>query len=254
MMFNHLIDLKNMATPHISAPEGAFAPTLLMPGDPLRAKFIADTFLTDAQLVTAVRNVLGYTGTYQGTPVSVMASGMGMPSIGIYSWELYKFYGVENIIRIGSAGSYRDWLNVMDVTLAESAVSESSFAQVQGGVSVHQLKPSPTLNTAILQKAKELGIPLKMSVVHSSDVFYTDPSQGTWKDIAERTGSDCVEMESFALFHNANMLGKQAACLLTISDSFVSHVELTSEQRQNSFTEMMTLALETAKELNVKCG
>lgn len=235
-----------MATPHISAPAGAFALTLLMPGDPLRAKFIAETFLTDAQLVTAVRNVLGYTGTYQGVPVSVMASGMGMPSIGIYSYELYKFYAVENIIRIGSAGSYRDWLNVMDVTLAERAVSDSTFALVQGGVEAHSIAPSATLNAAIRQKAKELGIELKMSVVHSSDVFYADPSQGTWQELAARTGTDCVEMESFALFHNANMLGKQAACLLTISDSFVNHVELSSEERQNSFTEMMRLALETA--------
>lgn len=235
-----------MATPHISASEGAFAKTVLMPGDPLRAKFIAETFLTNPQLVTSVRNVLGYTGTYKGINVSVMASGMGMPSIGIYSYELFKFYGVENIIRIGSAGSYRDWLNVMDVTLAESAVSDSTFAKVQAGVTDKHIKPNAELNAAIQQKAKDLGIELKMSVVHSSDVFYSDPSQGTWQDIAERTGSDCVEMESFALFHNANILGKRAACLLTISDSFVSHVELTSEQRQNSFTEMMKLALETA--------
>lgn len=235
-----------MATPHISAPDGAFAKTLLMPGDPLRAKFIAETFLTEPTLVTSVRNVLGYTGTYKGVPVSVMASGMGMPSIGIYSWELYKFYGVENIIRIGSAGSYREWLGVMDVTLAESAVSESSFALVQGGETSHCLKPSDTLNAAIQKKAEELGIELKMSVVHSSDVFYSEPSQDTWQDIAKRTGSDCVEMESFALFHNARQLGKHAACLLTISDSFVNHVELTAEQRQNSFTEMMRLALETA--------
>ena len=238
-----------MATPHISAAEGAFAKTVLMPGDPLRAKFIAETFLTAPQLVTSVRNVLGYTGTYKGKPISVMASGMGMPSIGIYSYELFKFYDVENIIRIGSAGSYRDWLNVMDVTLAESAVSDSTFAKVQGGVTEKSIKPSAALNAAIQRKAKELGINLKMSVVHSSDVFYSDPSQGTWEDIAERTGSDCVEMESFALFHNANMLGKRAACLLTISDSFVSHVELTAEERQNSFTEMMKLALETAFEL-----
>ncbi|MBO7580855.1 MAG: purine-nucleoside phosphorylase [Bacteroidaceae bacterium] len=238
-----------MATPHISAPEGAFAKTVLMPGDPLRAKFIAETFLINPQLITSVRNVLGYTGTYKGKPISVMASGMGMPSIGIYSYELFKFYGVENIIRIGSAGSYRDWLNVMDVTLAKSAVSNSTFAKVQGGVTDSCIKPDAALNAAIQQKAKELNIELKMSVVHSSDVFYADPSQGSWQDIAERTGSDCVEMESFALFHNANMLSKRAACLLTISDSFVSHVELTSEERQKSFTEMMKLALETAIEL-----
>lgn len=235
-----------MATPHISANDGDFAKTVLMPGDPLRAKFIAETFLDDAKLVTAVRNVFGYTGTYKGVPVSVMASGMGMPSIGIYSYELYKFYGVENIIRIGSAGSYREWLKVMDVTLAESAYSGSTFAQIQGGCTDHSIKPSDELNATIRQTAETLGIECKMSVVHSSDVFYADPSQGTWQELAERTGTDCVEMESFALFHNANMLGKRAACLLTISDSFVDHVELTAEQRQNSFTEMMTLALEAA--------
>ena len=235
-----------MATPHISATKGDFAKTVLMPGDPLRAQFIAETFLDDAKLVTSVRNVLGYTGTYKGVPVSVMAIGMGMPSIGIYSYELYKFYDVENIIRIGSAGSYKDWLNVMDVTLAESAYSDSTFALLQGGETSHNILPSAELNAAIQQKAKELGITCKMSVVHSSDVFYADSSQGTWQDIAERTGTDCVEMESFALFHNAKMLQKRAACLLTISDSFVNHVELTSEERQNSFTEMMKLALEVA--------
>ena len=235
-----------MATPHISAPDDAFAKTVLMPGDPLRAKYIAENFLTDARLVTSVRNVLGYTGLYHDVPVSVMASGMGMPSIGIYSYELYHFYGVENIIRIGSAGSYRPWLKVMDVTLADSAYSDSTFAKLQGGETSHSIKPSEKLNNAIEKKANELGIVCKKSIVHSSDVFYADPSQGTWKDIAERTGTDCVEMESFALFHNARQLGKHAACLLTISDSFVDSQELTAEQRQNSFTEMMTLALETA--------
>lgn len=235
-----------MATPHISAQMGDFAKTVLMPGDPLRAKFIAEKFLAQPKLVTSVRNVLGYTGQYKDTEVSVMASGMGMPSIGIYSYELYKFYGVENIIRIGSAGSYRDWLKVMDVTLASKAVSESSFAKVQGGYDKPSIAPSSDLFDLIMSTAKELGIECKPSVVHSSDVFYSEPSQGTWQDIADRTGSDCVEMESFALFHNANVLGKRAACLLTISDSFVNHEELTSEQRQNSLTEMMTLALEAA--------
>ena len=236
-----------MATPHISAPEGAFAKTVLMPGDPLRAKFIAETFLTDIKLVTSVRNVFGYTGNYKGKPVSVMASGMGMPSIGIYSYELFTFYGVENIIRVGSAGSYRDWLNVMDVTLAESAVSESSFARVQGGYTDSKILPSKELNDVIISTAKELGTNCKLSTVHSSDVFYTEYT--TWQERAEKTGGDCVEMESFALFHNANVCGKRAACLLTISDSFVSKAELSSEERQNSFKEMMILALESAIKL-----
>ena len=144
-----------MATPHISAAAGDFAKTVLMPGDPLRAKFIAETFLTDIKLVTSVRNMLGYTGLYKGKPVSVMASGMGMPSIGIYSYELFKFYDVENIIRIGSAGSYRQWLKVMDVTIADVAVSESSYARVQGGCADRSIKPSAELNAAIKAKAEE---------------------------------------------------------------------------------------------------
>lgn len=232
-----------MATPHISAPDGAFAKTVLMPGDPLRAKFIADNFLTDAECVTSVRNVLGYTGLYKGQRVSVMASGMGIPSIGIYSHELFSGYGVENIIRIGSAGSYVERLKVMDVVIAESAYSDSSYSKVLTGSDEKQLKPSPVINDMIKQKAKELGIDLKTGIVHSSDVFY---SEETWQSIASRTGSDCVEMESFGLFCNANLLGKQAACLLTISDSFIDHVELTAEERQNNFRTMMTLALETA--------
>lgn len=232
-----------MATPHISAPDGAFAKTVLMPGDPLRAKFIADNFLTDAECVTSVRNVLGYTGLYKGKRVSVMASGMGIPSIGIYSHELYTGYGVENIIRIGSAGSYVDRLKVMDVVMADSAYSDSSYAKVLTGTDEKKLTPSPVINAMIVQKAQELGIDLKTGVVHSSDVFY---SEETWQSIAARTGSDCVEMESFGLFCNANRLGKQAACLLTISDSFIDHVELTAEERQNNFRTMMTLALETA--------
>ncbi len=232
-----------MATPHISAPEGAFAKTVLMPGDPLRAKFIAETFLTDPQLVTAVRNVLGYTGLYKGQRVTVMASGMGIPSIGIYSNELYSQYGVENIIRIGSAGSYVERLDVMDVVVAEKAYSDSSYAEVMSGCKEHTMAPSAEINAVIRQKAEELGIDCKPAVVHSSDVFYgSEP----WQQIAERTGSECVEMESFGLFHNANVLGKRAACLLTISDSFVNHKELTSEERQTSFSTMMRLALETA--------
>lgn len=144
-----------MATPHIAAPEGAFAKTVLMPGDPLRAKFIAETFLEDAQLVTSVRNVFGYTGLYKGTPVSVMASGMGMPSIGIYSHELYSQYGVENIIRVGSAGSYVERLDVMDVVVAETAVSESSYAKVMSGCTDSCLKPSAEINAVIAHKAQE---------------------------------------------------------------------------------------------------
>lgn len=235
-----------MATPHNTAPEGAFAKTVLMPGDPLRAKFIADNFLTDVKLVTSVRNVYGFTGLYKGKPVSVMASGMGMPSIGIYSYELYSFYGVENIIRVGSAGSYTGRLDVLDVCLADSAFSDSSYAKCQNGCSDSTLYPSSKINEVALAKAKELNIDCKLCKVHSSDVFYSDPNVGGWEAIAERTKTECVEMESFALFHNANVLGKGAACMLTISDSFVTKKELSADDRQNAFRTMMELALETA--------
>ncbi len=236
-------------TPHINAKDGAFAKTVLMPGDPLRAKLLADTFLENAELVTDVRNIYGYTGTYKGVPVSVMASGMGMPSIGIYSWELFSFYGVENIIRIGSAGSYSAQLDVLDVVLAKEAYSESSFAKTQGGYDKDTILPGKHINDVIIQAAKDANIECKLARVHSSDVFY---SNDAWQNIHERTKCDCVEMEAFALFHNANVLGKNAACLLTISDSFVSKRELTSDERQNSFKNMMTVALEAAIRLYQK--
>ncbi len=235
-----------MATPHNNAANGAFAKTVLMPGDPLRAKFVADNFLTGAELVNNVRNCFGYTGYYKGARVSVQASGMGMPSIGIYSYELYTQYGVENIIRIGSAGSYTARLDLKDVVLADSSFSESSYAMVHSGYGEKVNYPSKSLNEAILSTAKALGIACKTCRVHSSDVFYTTPIRGSYEELAARTQADCVEMESFALFHNAAYLKKNAACLLTISDSFVSEKELSAEERQNSFREMMQLALETA--------
>lgn len=234
-----------MPTAHNNAPVGAFAKTVLMPGDPLRAKYLAENFLTDAKLVNTVRNCYGYTGLYKGVPVSVMASGMGMPSIGIYSYELFKEYGVENIIRIGSAGSYTERLDLQDVVMADSAFSDSSYARIQNGYTKSVNYPSPAINKVIMAKAEELGIECKPCCVHSSDVFYTDNGE-SYQELAARSGSECVEMESFALFHNANQLGKNAACLLTISDSFVSSRVLSADDRQNSFRKMMTIALETA--------
>ena len=233
-------------TPHNNAPDGAFAKTVLMPGDPLRAQFIAQKFLENPQLVTSVRNVYGYTGTFEGLPVSVMASGMGMPSIGIYSHELYEFYGVENIIRIGSAGSYNSKLKVHDVVLASSVYSASSYAKVHNNVDEQEMFPSPEINKVILEKSKELGIKCKLAKVYSSDVFYGGPEAISWKDVRKANGVDCVEMESFALFHNANVLGKRAACLLTISDSLVDNTAISAEDRQNSFINMMNLALHSA--------
>ncbi len=235
-----------MSTPHINAAPGAFAKTVLMPGDPLRAKFISDNFLTDAKLVTSVRNVLGFTGIYNGHEVSVMASGMGMPSIGIYSYELFQFYDVENIIRIGSAGSYNKNLKVQDLVLASSSYSDSSYALVHNGTTSHELFPSPHINKVIEVKARELGIKCTPCKVHSSDVFYGGPNSEPWQQVRERTGVDCVEMESFALFQNAQVMGKGAACILTISDSLVEFTAISAEERQNSFHTMMKLSLEAA--------
>ena len=235
-----------MATPHNEANNGDIAKTVLMPGDPLRAKFIAETYLKDVNCFNTVRNMYGFTGNYKGKMVSVMGSGMGMPSIGIYSYELYNEYDVDTIIRIGSAGSYCDKLRVFDVMLADSAYSESSFAKVQGGYEDDITYPTESLNMDIMNIAKELGKTIKIGRVHSSDVFYRQDKSPYYKDLYENKQCLCVEMESFALFHNARILGKNAACLLTISDSFVSNEITTSKQRQQSFTEMMEIALETA--------
>ena len=232
-----------MPTPHNAAQKGDFAKTVLMPGDPLRAKFIAETFLESPKLVTSVRGMLGYTGTYRGTPVSVMGSGMGMPSIGIYSYELFTQYDVENIIRIGSAGSYSERAKVYDVVLATAAFSESSFAKTQSGFEGNMTHPSEELNEKHRASAAKLGMPLIEGVIHSSDVFYREDKTPYWKCLRDEYGCLAVEMESFALFHNAAVTGRRAACLLTISDSFVSHEETTAEQRQTTFTNMMEIAL-----------
>ena len=228
------------------AENGDFAKTVLMPGDPLRAKFIAETFLEDPRLVTDVRGMYGYTGTYQGRPISVMGSGMGMPSIGIYSYELYSQYGVENIIRVGSAGSYTPKAKIFDVVLATGAYSESNYAVTQSGDTDDIQKPSEELNNALRASAKKQGIPLIEGTIHSSDVFYREDSGARptyWEVLRDEKGCLAVEMESFALFHNAKVLGKHAACILTISDSFVSPEITTAEERQTSFTAMMKVAL-----------
>ena len=231
-------------TPHIEAKKGEIARNVLMPGDPLRAKYVAEHFLENFKLINQIRNVYAYTGTYKGKELTVMASGMGMPSIGIYSYELYKFYDVDNIIRIGSAGAYTDRLAVYDVVLADSVWSQSSFAKVQNGWMDDVLYPSEELNARILDAAHCLQIPLKTARIHSSDVFYTEDNVDGYKEIIKKHQCECVEMESFALFHNAKLLGKNAACLLTISDSFVTHEELSSLARQESFENMMKIALE----------
>lgn len=236
-----------MATPHNQAEKGQIAKTVLMPGDPLRAKFIAETFLENVTQFNSVRNMFGFTGTYDGVEVSVMGSGMGMPSIGIYSYELFTQYGVENIIRIGSAGSYCEEAKVYDVVLATEAYSESSFARTQSGYDKDKTYPSKALNDALKKSAERLGIPLHEGCIHSSDVFYREGDGSYFKTLYNDKGCLAVEMESFALFHNAAVIGKNAACLVTISDSFVSSQITTAEERQKSFTEMMKIALETAR-------
>lgn len=235
-----------MSTPHNSANYGEIAKIVLMPGDPLRAKFIAERFLENVTQFNAVRNMFGYTGEYKGHKVSVMGSGMGMPSIGIYSYELFSKYEVESIIRIGSAGSYCEKAKVFDVVLADAAFSESSYAMTQNGYDKDMTYPSTELNDKIRRTAEELGKDLIEGCVHSSDVFYREDKSLYYEKLYNEKGCVCVEMESFALFHNAAVLGKKAACLLTISDSFVSSQITTAEERQKSFTDMMEIALNSA--------
>lgn len=235
-----------MSTPHIAAKVGEIAKTVLMPGDPLRAKYIADNYLENVKQFNTVRNMFGYTGTYKGKEISVMGSGMGMPSIGIYSYELYKFFGVENIVRIGSCGAYSKDLALYDVLLAESAYSESTYASVQSGEAYEPYTyPSASLNKKIEENAKALNIPITKGVIHSSDVFYRENFE-EYKEIFEKYNAIAVEMESFALFHNARMTGKNAACLLTVSDSLVTQEATSADERQNAFTRMMEIALSLA--------
>ena len=232
-----------MATPHISAKESEVAKLVIMPGDPLRAKFIAETYLENVTQINDVRNMYGFTGTYQGKKVTVMGSGMGMPSIGIYSYELFKFYGVEAIVRVGSAGSYTKDLNLYDVVLATSCYSESTYAKVASNYTDTIAYPSTVLNDALVEVAHSLNIDIHKTRIHSSDVFYREENAVSFEKIRDEQGCSCVEMESFALFSNANVLGKKAACLLTISDSLVTHELTTAKERQNSFTKMMEIAL-----------
>ncbi|MEG0895069.1 MAG: purine-nucleoside phosphorylase [Oscillospiraceae bacterium] len=234
-----------MPTPHNQANIEQIAKDVLMPGDPLRAKFIAENFLKNAVLVNNVRNMFAYTGYYNDKKITVMASGMGMPSMGIYSYELYKFYNVENIIRVGSAGAYLKELNLFDVVLAEKCFSESSYAKTQNGTSDNVMLSSTQLNQKIINTAAKLNLQLTVGTVHSSDVFYRENGIDDLKNIIDTKGCCCVEMESFALFHNANVLNKNAACLLSISDSLVTKQETTPQQRETAFTDMIKIALES---------
>lgn len=237
----------SIPTPHIEVKDkDLFAKTVLMPGDPLRAKFIAEKYLENVVQVNGVRNMFGYTGYYKGKKVTVMGSGMGQPSIGIYSYELFNFYDVDTIIRIGSAGAYTSEANVYDVVIATSAYSESSFAEIAYGYKEHILEGNKEVNAELEKAAKELGYDVIKARIHSSDVFYRHNGD-IYEDVVNKYNCTAVEMESFALFANAKYANKKAACVLTISDSFVTKEVTTAEERQNSFNKMMEIALTAAK-------
>ena len=234
-----------MSTPHNSAKIGDFAKTVLMPGDPLRSKFIAENFLTDPVLVNNVRGVQGYTGTWKGTKVSVMASGMGMPAIGIYSWELYKFYEVESIIRVGSAGAMVDDLNLLDLVIAEGACTDTNYGSMFELPGTFAPVADFKLLSAAVESARELGAKFKVGNILSSDNFYL-PAGSKRNDIWRSMGVLAVEMESAALYMNAAACGKRALCICSISDHLYKSGELSPEERQTGFSQMIETALNTA--------
>lgn len=234
-------------TPHITAKAGEIAKTVLMPGDPLRSKFIAENFLENPVLVNNTRGVQGYTGLWKGVPVTVMASGMGIPSIGIYSWELYNEYCVENIIRVGSAGALRDDLHVMDVVIGQGACTDSNFAHQFGLWGTFAPIADYTLMQTAIECAAQRGIVPHVGNLLSADNFYSDGSDSSdrWK----KMGVMAVEMEAAGLYMNAARLGKRALAICTISDHIYRDEVLSAEARQTSFTQMMEIALDTAAKM-----
>ena len=235
-------------TPHNEAKKEDIAKIVLMPGDPLRAKYIADTFLKDVKLVNSVRNMLGYTGTYKGKRLTVFASGMGMPSIGIYSYELYKFYDVDTIIRIGSCGAYTVELNLLDTILVDNSYTEGNYAFELTGEEKHIDSSNAEVNSIIENTAKELDIPYVKGNTLCTDCFdyYVKDVNELIKRFPKDLNIIGAEMEAFALFYNAHYLGKKASCLLSVVDSHYKHEEISAEERQTSLNSMITLALESA--------
>lgn len=238
----------SVPTPHNTAERGDIAKTVLMPGDPLRSRFIAENFLTSPVLVNDVRGVQGYTGSWKGAPVTVMASGMGIPSIGIYSWELYSEYGVENIIRVGSAGSLQDDLHVMDIVIAQGACTDSNFAHQFGLAGTFAPIADYELMRTLISCAGALGVTPHVGNVLSSDNFYSDgtDSNDPWR----KMGVLAVEMECAGLFMNAARLGRRAAAVLTVSDHLYQPETLSADARRTSFTQMMEIALDAAKAMD----
>lgn len=236
--------MRNIPTPHNSANIDDFAKTVLMPGDPLRAKFIAENFLEDPVLVNGVRGINGYTGMYNGKIVSVMASGMGIPSIGIYSYELFNFYNVENIIRIGSAGAISDEVNLRDIVIGQGACTNSNYASQFNLPGTYAPIASYKLLKQAVDFAQDTGVNYKVGNLFSSDTFYDDAaSLSDWR----KMGVLAVEMESAALYMNAARAGKNALCICTISDCPFTGESCTAEERQNTFTDMMEIALKIAE-------
>ena len=231
-------------TPHINATSADFAPTVLMPGDPLRAKFVAENFLENARLVNNVRGIQGYTGTYKGKPVSVMASGMGMPSIGIYSYELFNFFGVENIIRIGSAGGLAENIQLRDVIIGMGACTNSSYQEQYGlGGNFAPIASYELLKRAV-EEAEKIGVRYQVGNLLSSDVFYN--ANPNFNDGWYKMGVLGVEMEAAALYMNAAAAGKRALAICTVSDHIIRGEALDADARQNTFTDMMEIALNVA--------
>lgn len=236
--------MRNIPTPHNSANIDDFAKTVLMPGDPLRAKFTAENFLEDPVLVNGVRGINGYTGMYNGKIVSVMASGMGIPSIGIYSYELFNFYNVENIIRIGSAGAISDEVNLRDIVIGQGACTNSNYASQFNLPGTYAPIASYKLLKQAVDFAQDAGVNYKVGNLFSSDTFYDDAaSLSDWR----KMGVLAVEMESAALYMNAARAGKNALCICTISDCPFTGESCTAEERQNTFTDMMEIALKIAE-------
>ena len=236
--------MRNIPTPHNSANIDDFAKTVLMPGDPLRAKFIAENFLEDPVLVNGVRGINGYTGMYNGKIVSVMASGMGIPSIGIYSYELFNFYNVENIIRIGSAGAISDEVNLRDIVIGQGACTNSNYESQFNLPGTYAPIASYKLLKQAVDFAQDAGVNYKVGNLFSSDTFYDDAaSLSDWR----KMGVLAVEMESAALYMNAARAGKNALCICTISDCPFTGESCTAEERQNTFTDMMEIALKIAE-------
>ncbi len=236
--------MRNIPTPHNSANIDDFAKTVLMPGDPLRAKFIAENFLEDPVLVNGVRGINGYTGMYNGKIVSVMASGMGIPSIGIYSYELFNFYNVENIIRIGSAGAISDEVNLRDIVIGQGACTNSNYASQFNLPGTYAPIASYKLLKQAVDFAQDAGVNYKVGNLFSSDTFYDDAaSLSDWR----KMGVLAVEMESAALYMNAARAGKNALCICTVSDCPFTGESCTAEERQNTFTDMMEIALKIAE-------